>query len=224
MKKARIILITVLAISAIVTGLRWNELANIFKAVSSSDVLIAAQIIQGAGATAILISIVINVVISLAGVIPSVFLTGANLLVFGLYVGFLVSWAGEVIGAAISFLFYRWGIKAAAKLSTGHWKLAKTVNALSGIKQIYFLAVLRTAPFIPSGLINLFGAITTVSFTNFMMATAAGKFPALLLEAAFGYNLVTVGKNYINLGISMVVAVLFYFGIKKELNRLRKGN
>ena len=80
------------------------------------------------------------------------------------------------------------------------------------------------APFMPSGLINLLGAITTVSLANFMIATAAGKLPALLLEAAFSYNLITVGKNYIYLGISMVLAVLFYFGVKKELNRLRKGN
>lgn len=215
-------MIIFIVLSAMAGGLWQQELLNIIKAAGSGDVLTAAQIIREAGATAILISLAINVAISLAGVIPSIFLTGANLLVFGLYKGFAISWAGEVIGAAISFLLYRWGAKSVAKLSTDQWKLSKTVNMLPGARQIYFLTVLRMAPFIPSGLINLFGAITTVSFTNFMIATAAGKFPALVIEAAFSYNLLTLGKNHINLGISIIVASLLYFGVKRELNRLRK--
>ena len=78
------------------------------------------------------------------------------------------------------------------------------------------------APFIPSGLINLFGALTTISFTNFFLATAIGKFPALVLETAFSYNIVTLGKNYLNLFISLVVAGLLYIGVKRELQRLNK--
>ncbi|CCO08140.1 TVP38/TMEM64 family protein [Desulforamulus hydrothermalis] len=222
MKKYLLPAISFIALTAIATGLWRQDLINIIKAAGSGDVQTAAQIIQDAGATAILISIVINVAISLAGVIPSVFLTGANMLVFGLYGGFLISWAGEVVGAAISFLLYRWGAKSVAKLSTDQWKLSKTVSSLPGTKQVYFLTVLRMAPFIPSGLINLFGAITTVSFANFIIATTAGKLPALILETAFSYNLVTLSKNYLNLGISILVAVLLYFGVKIELNRLRK--
>lgn len=222
MKKYLFPVIACVVLAAIATGHWRQELLNIIKAAGSGDVLMAAQIIQEAGAAAILISIAINVAISLAGVIPSVFLTGANTLVFGPYGGFLISWAGEVTGAAISFLLYRWGVKSVAKFSTDQWKVSQTVSSLPGTKQIYFLTVLRMAPFIPSGLINLFGAITTISFSNFMIATAVGKFPALILETAFSYNLITLGKNYFNLGISIVVAMLLYFGVKKELNRLRQ--
>ncbi|WP_238442623.1 TVP38/TMEM64 family protein [Desulforamulus reducens] len=153
---------------------------------------------------------------------PSVFLTGANLIIFGLNKGFLVSWAGEVIGAAISFLLYRWGITSVAKLSTEQWKLFKTINSLPPLKQTYFLFILRMAPFIPSGLINLFGAITSVSLLNFLIATTAGKFPALLLETAFSYHLITLGRNYIYVGISILIALLLYLGIKKEMRRLEK--
>ncbi|GAB6180873.1 hypothetical protein JCM14036_21920 [Desulfotomaculum defluvii] len=219
LKKYLLLVIFLLAIILFV--LWYQEIQSIIKAASSRDVRVAAQIIQEAGATAILISIFINVAISLSGVIPSVFLTAANVLVFGLFEGFLISWAGEISGAAISFLLYRWGVKSIAKLSTDQWKISKTVNSLSGIKQIYFLTVLRMAPFIPSGLINLLGAITTISFTNFIIATILGKFPSLVLETSFSYNFVTLDKNYFNLGISIVIALLIYFGVKKELNRLR---
>lgn len=222
MKKNLYLIFILLAVITIFFSC-WNrEIMAIINAASSGDMQTAAQIIKAGGAIAILISIVINVIISLAGVIPSVFLTGANILVFGLYGGFLVSWIGELIGASISFLFYRWGVQDVIKLSTDQWKLSKTVSSLSGKKQIYFLTVLRTAPFIPSGLINLFGAITTISFANFIIATAVGKLPALVLETAFSYNLVTLGRNHINLVISIVVAGLLYIGVKRELKRLSK--
>ncbi|MTI80889.1 MAG: TVP38/TMEM64 family protein [Firmicutes bacterium] len=222
MKKYLLPSLILLVTITLATTLWRDELIGIIKAASSGDMQIAAQVIQKYSNIAILVSILINVVISLLGVIPSVFLTGANILVFGLYGGFLVSWAGEVIGAAISFLLYRWGVKNVAKLSTDQWKLSKTVSSLPGTKQIYFLTILRMAPFIPSGLINLFGAITTISFTNFIIATGVGKVPSLLLESAFSYNLLTLGKNYIYLGISILVAIILYLGVKKELNRLRK--
>ena len=54
------------------------------------------------GAWAVLISLLINVVISVVGIIPSVALTTVNMLVFGVVPGFLLSWIGEVLGAAVS--------------------------------------------------------------------------------------------------------------------------
>ncbi len=201
----------------------WDiNLSAVVQTAASGDIQSAARVIAGAGTPAILMSIYINAAISVMGVVPSVFLTGANVLVFGLYEGFLVSWTGEVIGATVSFMLYRWGIKSAARIPTDRWKYIKTVNALPGIKQIYFLTILRMAPFVPSGLINLLGSLTAIGLWNFIIATTIGKFPALLLETAFIYNLININKGYINLGIGVLVAVLLYFDVKKELDRLSK--
>ncbi len=219
-KKPTIIL-TFTLILFLATIYLWNiDLKAVVNTAASGDIKSAARAIAGAGTPAILMSIYINAAISIMGVVPSVFLTGANVLVFGLHGGFLVSWAGEVIGAAVSFMLYRWGIKSAARIPTDRWKLVKTVNTLPGLRQIYFLMVLRMAPFVPSGLINLLGAITTIQPRNFIIATTVGKFPALLLETAFIYNLININKGYINLGIGIMVTALLYFGARKELDRL----
>lgn len=86
LKKNLCLILILLAVIAI-TFFFWNhETMAIIKAASSGDMQTAAQIIKAGGNIAILISIVLNVIISLAGVIPSVFLTGANILVFDLYV------------------------------------------------------------------------------------------------------------------------------------------
>jgi len=221
--KKPIIILTFTLILFLATIYLWNiDLKAVVNTAASGDIKSAARAIAGAGTPAILMSIYINAAISIMGVVPSVFLTGANVLVFGLHGGFLVSWAGEVIGATVSFMLYRWGIKSAARIPTDRWKLIKTVNTLPGVRQIYFLMVLRMAPFVPSGLINLLVALTTIQPRNFIIATTVGKFPALLLETAFIYNLININKGYINLGIGVMVTALLYFGARKELDRLAK--
>jgi uncharacterized membrane protein YdjX (TVP38/TMEM64 family) len=50
---------------------------------------------------AILASLLISIVIAVLGVIPSVFITGANILFFGFWQGTAISFLGEAIGAAI---------------------------------------------------------------------------------------------------------------------------
>lgn len=221
MKRVSLIITLFLFAATILAGLLHSGFNRIVKLAVSGDMQAISEAISEAGAAAILISILINTIISVMGVIPSVFLTGANILVFGFYGGFLVSWAGEVVGALISFVLYRGGIRSVLRIRPDHMRVVRAISLMPGSKQIYFLSVLRLAPFFPSGAINLFGALTTVPLVNFLIATALGKFPALLLESAFSYNVLTISKNYINLGISVLVAVLLYFIIKREFARLK---
>lgn len=215
----RLFLLFTIIISII---LFWDYgLSELIRFISSGDTHQMAEVIANAGSIAILISILINVLINILGILPSIFITAANVIVFGIYGGFLVSWAGEIIGAVISLILYRWGIKTAAKLPTDQLKLSEFINNLPRLKQVYFLAVLRVAPFIPSGLINLLGAITSVSVVNFLIATAIGKIPSLALESAFSYNLLNLSNNYWNLVVTVIVALFLYLGIRKELLRLK---
>jgi uncharacterized membrane protein YdjX (TVP38/TMEM64 family) len=55
------------------------------------------------GPFAIIVSIVLNIVISIAGVIPSFFITAANITFFGFNTGLIISFLGECVGAAFSF-------------------------------------------------------------------------------------------------------------------------
>ncbi|MBR2757606.1 MAG: TVP38/TMEM64 family protein, partial [Exiguobacterium sp.] len=55
----------------------------------------------------LMISILLNSVIAVAGVLPSAFLTAINVSVLGLVPGILVSIVGEAVGAVVSFILYR---------------------------------------------------------------------------------------------------------------------
>ncbi|SHK62205.1 TVP38/TMEM64 family protein [Desulforamulus aeronauticus] len=196
---------------------------TLLELVRSRDINEIANTIASYGPAAILVSLFLNTLISVLGVLPSIFLTMANTLVFGLYGGFLVSYAGELLGAVITFILYRWGITSLVKIPTEQWKLFKNIGRLPTKKQIYFLAVIRLAPFVPSGVINLLAALAGIPLLSFTIATAIGKFPALILETSFSYNLLKIGQNYLNLGISILVALLLYWGVKKEYSRIKEN-
>jgi uncharacterized membrane protein YdjX (TVP38/TMEM64 family) len=52
---------------------------------------------------ALISSLFISVVIAVLGVIPSFFVTGANILFFGFWEGVAISFAGEALGAVVAF-------------------------------------------------------------------------------------------------------------------------
>ncbi|MED0685339.1 VTT domain-containing protein [Anoxybacillus ayderensis] len=137
---------------------------------------------------AYLISIAINIVISILGVVPSVFLTAANLAVFGFWQGTFLSFIGEAVGAIVSFLLYRKGFR---KLSETKWlsdPKVKRLLAAEGTEAFSLVLSLRLLPFVPSGLVTFVAAIGRMSLLLFLVASSLGKLPALLLEAYSVYQ------------------------------------
>ena len=64
---------------------------------------------------AVAISLLLCIVVAVLGILPSFFITAANILFFGFTEGVLISFLGEAIGAMIAFVLYRHGLK---KVST----------------------------------------------------------------------------------------------------------
>lgn len=133
--------------------------------------------------SALLISLCINIIIAVLGIIPSVFITGANILFFGFWQGTAVSFLGEVLGAAVSFLLYRKGFKKVTQQSLQKFKKINQLVNATGKEAFLLILSLRLIPFVPSGLITFAGAIGKVSIAVFLAATLIGKAPALLIEA-----------------------------------------
>jgi uncharacterized membrane protein YdjX (TVP38/TMEM64 family) len=132
---------------------------------------------------AVLISLLVSILVALLGLIPSVFITAANIYFFGFRDGLMISLAGEALGAIIAFVLYRSGFQ---KLS--HDRLAKYPRILKvvdseGKDAFVMILALRLIPFVPSGLITFAAAIGRVSAPVFFLASTIGKIPSLLLEA-----------------------------------------
>jgi uncharacterized membrane protein YdjX (TVP38/TMEM64 family) len=165
---------------------------------------------ETSGSFAVWLSILINIIISVLGFVPSVFVTGANITFFGFGHGIIISILGEAFGAVISFYLYRKGInKIKPEISN---KFLKRLQHTKGMKAFILIIALRIFPFIPSGLVTLVSAGSLVGILNFSIASTLGKIPALLIEA---YSVKQVlewsiqGK--IILAVASVLIIVFLF-------------
>ncbi|MGK0469067.1 MAG: putative membrane protein YdjX (TVP38/TMEM64 family) [Clostridium sp.] len=164
---------------------------------------------------AVPISLLISIVISLMGVLPSVFVTGANIVFFGPVQGFLISLLGETIGAYITFTVYRLGFKKKIKKFTDKHKLLSEIVNSEGKKAGLLICEGRIIPFIPSGFVTLAASISNVNGKVFTVATLIGKAPSIALEALVSYDIINIYNNWLRLVITIIALILIKFTIGK---------
>ena len=167
---------------------------------------------------AVLISIIVNILISLAGVLPSAFVTGANIAFFGFAGGLAVSIIGEALGAVISFFLYRLGIKKLGEKFSGQTapKFIHKLKAAAGIEAFLLVLLLRVFPFVPSGLVTLAASLSKMSAVAFALSSTLGKIPALFIEA-YSVNAVLGWEQKYQVAAALfVLAVLGWYYSRKK--------
>jgi uncharacterized membrane protein YdjX (TVP38/TMEM64 family) len=161
-----------------------------------------------------LISIVLNILISITGVFPSAPFTFLNVQLFGFWNGFSLSFIGEVLGVALSFWLYRKGFRTLVHTKTpSHSKWRKLLH-VQGKESFILILSLRLLPFVPSGLITFFSAVGKGSFVVFISASALGKIPALFIEV---YSVYHISQSSIQGKVILVLLsiILLFYIIKK---------
>lgn len=167
---------------------------------------------------ALIISIIISIIVSLIGVLPSIFITGANIIFFGPIIGFFISLLGETIGGYITFKVYRLGIKHNVESIKGKFLLLDNLMLSNGKKTALLLLEGRLLPFIPSGFVTLAASISNVNSGTFILTTLIGKIPSIALEVLISYDFINVKENYIRLVITIITVILIVFTLKRKTN------
>jgi len=163
---------------------------------------------------AFLISIFLNILVAISGVLPSAAITAVNIILFGFEAGLLVSITGEAAGAIISFILYRKGL---SRLSSGNFnKQVKLLNKLKDTKgagAVFLVLILRVLPFVPSGAVTLAAAYSKMGLLAFSTASTLGKIPSLLIEAYSVDQLLSLSPEWqlLCLLFLLLFAVIYYF-------------
>ncbi|WP_374722183.1 TVP38/TMEM64 family protein [Peribacillus tepidiphilus] len=177
------------------------------------------KIFEESGWFALWFSIGLSILISIAGIVPSVFVTAANITYFGFTKGLIISIAGEALGAIISFYLYRKGLKRVNFHSKN--KTVVRLQSAKGVEAFLLIIALRIFPFIPSGIVTFAGAGSKMGIINFSIASTIGKIPALLIEA---YSVKQVlswdWQGKLILAISAIVILIVIFFKKQTKNNL----
>lgn len=163
---------------------------------------------------AIIISLAASVLVAVIGVLPSFFITAANIVFFGFWQGIIISFLGEALGAALAFWLYRKGFKKGVQHRLEKYHLVKKLLEAENVPAAWLVLALRLIPFVPSGLVTFTAAIGRISFLYFILASTMGKLPALLLEGYAVYQVTEFGWQG-KLILSLIAIFILYLIIRK---------
>ncbi|MBT2765510.1 TVP38/TMEM64 family protein [Paenibacillus sp. ISL-20] len=149
------------------------------------------------------------VIMALFPVIPYPVVGGVIGAALGPVIGGIVTWVGSTAASILMFMFIRYGYQ--------EWgdRVLYRYNRLGKMTTMFernaFLTILftRLIPFIPSIVINVYAALSKVTFASYSIASALGKIPAMLLFSMVGDHLMTDPSHIIiTIGVYSVFLVI----------------
>ncbi|HWR43954.1 TVP38/TMEM64 family protein [Sporomusa sp.] len=179
----------------------------------SGDVNALTEILRSYGIWAMLISMVIDILINAVGFLPSIFISTANGILFGIIPGIIISWLAECIGVIISFLLMRSLLRDQAQKLIERSPYLKKVDEFSGRNGFQMMLFARTLPYFPSGIITALGAVSSISVKDYTLANFIGKLPSTALEVVVGHDVVNYEQNLTRLTVIVLGVALVYGGI-----------
>jgi len=191
----------------------------------SGNIKEITQYIDSFGNEAMLFSFVLVVIANVMGFLPAILFSTANVMLFGLVQGIILSWLAETVGATVAFLLMRTILRSSAeKLIEKNLYLAKIDN-LSNDNGFKVMLIARAIPYIPSGVLNALGAISKISIKDYVLATLFGKLPSTIIEAIMGRYALTIHTNSLRAAFIIVTIGLVYGVIRfYKRSRTKNGN
>ncbi|MBR5487210.1 MAG: TVP38/TMEM64 family protein [Phascolarctobacterium sp.] len=169
------------------------------------------------------VSFFLDVLINAGSIFPSIFLSTANGLIFGLPLGILISWLAETVGVVISFLLMRFFFRSTAEKLIAKSNSLKHIDEASGKHGLEWMAFARALPYFPSGILTAVGAVSSISVRDYVIANLIGKFPSTALEVVIGHDLVNYKEHSERLALLVILVVLIFWGYKKYRDKNQKG-
>lgn len=209
---AAVLLVALVAIFHFFAGDFFNKT---FTLAISGNVGGLAEYLRSFGGWAMTVSFMIDVLINVGSIFPSVFLSTANGLIFGLPVGIVLSWLAETTGVVLSFFLMRFFFRNTAEKIIEKSDKMKDIDKASGKHGLEWMIFARTLPYFPSGILTAVGAVSSISVRDYIIANLIGKFPSTALEVVIGHDIVNFQEYSRRLAVFVIVVALIFYGYKK---------
>lgn len=169
-----------------------------------------------------LVSFIVTLLQAIFPFIPFFVLCGANGIVFGFWLGVLITWIGSLTGATIKFftarkLGYNW---VAGRCKEG-W--LSQVEKISGPRGFMVIMLLRLMPYVPAPAVNILAGVSSIRYSIFLAASAIGKLPLIILYTYAGYSLVN-SKQYMHAVYVVIAIFIILYGITVLYRRRLSGD
>ncbi len=196
-----------------------NFFSTVWQLTTSGNMHDIVHYLRSFGPLAMFVSMILDIFVNAVGFLPSIFISTANGIVFGIWPGIIISWLAETIGVVISFYIMRYFLRDSADKLISKNKTLMKVDDFSGRNGFAVMLFARTLPYFPSGLITALGAISKIKPRDYIIANLIGKFPSTALEVAIGVDIVNFKSNMDRLGIVVICATVAYYLLWKVYQR-----
>lgn len=147
--------------------------------------------------------------------LPTLVIITLNAAAYGLWLGFLYSWIGLVLGCLAAFLLIR---KVTDHPKLVRWmskpKVARGMRWIqrNAFSYVFLLSLFPVGPFI---VINIAAGLARIRVTTFVLALASGKAVMVFVVSCFGYDLSMYGEHPTRLLYIVGLVVLSWIAARK---------
>jgi Uncharacterized conserved protein len=205
-----IALATIILLVLAINFMSPHFFTKVWTLTTSGNIESTVEFLASYGIWAVAISFLLDVLINAVGFLPSIFLSTANGLIFGLPLGILISWTAESVGVIISFLIMRYFLREYAEKVIEQSNSLKRLDEMSSDSGLTAMAIARTMPYFPSGILTALGAVSKMSIRDYCIATFIGKFPSTTIEVVLGHDVVNFRQNMDRLAILVSLIAVVY--------------
>ena len=164
---------------------RWGDLARLLQAGSVAETI---AYLRGFGIWTPLASLVLMVLQAVIAPLPGSLVAAANGALYGVWWGTLLSWAGGLAGAVVSYGLGRWLGERVPR----RWRAApplRRLDALGASEGFWVVLVARLTPIISLDAIGYLAGMYRMPFGAYMLANAIGMAPGMFAYTWLGADL-----------------------------------
>ncbi|EFR42007.1 SNARE-like domain protein [Selenomonas sp. oral taxon 137 str. F0430] len=198
-------------------------LPELFALLSTGDISATVEYIRGYGDSAAVFAFFLTLFVNALGFPPAIIFSTANVMLFGIVPGIILSCAAETVGVTIAFLLMRFYFRDAAEKVITKSPFLSKIDRYSGTKGFFVMLIARMIPYIPSAILNAVGALSSIRLREYVIASFVGKFPSTGIEAIIGHDLIVKQPDHTRLIVVIVCAIVLIAGAWRYENHVMKA-
>lgn len=182
-------------------------LPEVFALLSRGDIVETAEYIKSYGSLAVVFSFMLTLFVNAIGFPPAIIFSTANTLIFGIVPGIILSVIAETFGVTISFVLLRFFFRDSAKKLIAKSKSLRSVDKYSSKNGFTVMLIARMVPYVPSGILNAAGALSSMTLLDYFLASLVGKFPSTGIEAIIGHDAILHEEGFLRIIVVVIFAI-----------------
>ena len=183
-------------------------LPEVVDLLARGDIAETAEYIKSYGSLAVVFSFFLSLFVNAIGFPPAIIFSTANTIIFGIVPGIILSVIAETVGVTISFQLLRFFFRDSAKKIIRKSKRLSSIDKYSSKNGFMVMLIARMVPYVPSGLLNAAGALSSMSMRDYFLASLVGKFPSTGIEAIIGHDAILQEEDMTRIIVVVIFAII----------------